>query len=423
LKHPEWIILTAVLLMCSISLTAQHGFKWPLDSLMRAVERANPALRMYDAEISSMYAAAKGARSWMPPQVDAGFWMTPYNPKWWHVDNQGNPGMGQFMVSVQQMLPNRRKQAAQTAWMQSMSAVGVSQKNATLNQLRADTKRHYYAWGILKRKAQVLHQNEDLLQYMQKNAEIRYQYGMDKLGAYYKVQAARGKLHNMDLMLLAEMDQHRIALNTLLNQDKIATLDVDTTYSLNTNILALSDSSKIWSSRSDLCAIDQEIKANELKIISEQAQLLPEYGIRFDHMLGWAQQPAQFTLMGMVRLPFAGWARKMTDANIESLNWKTEVLRSKKNMLFNEATGMAASMRSEITWKQQQLRVYEKEILPALLKNFQTIQLGFEQNKEELFMLYDAWDTLNMTQLEYLDRLGEVFQLQTSLEEALEIGL
>jgi hypothetical protein len=140
-------------------------------------------------------------------------------------------------------------------------------------------------------------------------------------------------------------------------------------------------------------------------------------------MLGWAQQPAQFTLMGMVRLPFAGWARKMTDANIESLNWKTEVLRSKKNMLFNEATGMAASMRSEITWKQQQLRVYEKEILPALLKNFQTIQLGFEQNKEELFMLYDAWDTLNMTQLEYLDRLGEVFQLQTSLEEALEIGL
>jgi hypothetical protein len=29
------------------------------------------------------------------------------------------------------------------------------------------------------------------------------------------------------------------------------------------------------------------------------------------------------------------------------------------------------------------------------------MQLGYEQNTEELFMLYDAWEKLNMTQLEY----------------------
>jgi hypothetical protein len=34
---------------------------------------------MYDADIQSMDAAAKGARSWMAPQVSTGLFMTPYN--------------------------------------------------------------------------------------------------------------------------------------------------------------------------------------------------------------------------------------------------------------------------------------------------------------------------------------------------------
>jgi hypothetical protein len=48
------------------------------------------------------------------------------------------------------------------------------------------------------------------------------------------------------------------------------------------------------------------------------------------------------------------------------------------------------------------------------------MQLGYEQNTEELFMLYDAWETLNMTQLEYTDLLIQALKLQVTLERLIE---
>jgi outer membrane protein TolC len=67
------------------------------------------------------------------------------------------------------------------------------------------------------------------------------------------------------------------------------------------------------------------------------------------------------------------------------------------------------------------MRLYETQIIPALRKNFQTMQLGYEQNTEELFELFDAWDALNMTQIEYLDQLKAALLLQAELEKILEI--
>ena len=46
---------------------------------------------------------------------------------------------------------------------------------------------------------------------------------------------------------------------------------------------------------------------------------------------------------------------------------------------------------------------------------------GSQQNTEELFMLYDAWETLNMTQLEYLELLNDALKMQVELERILEV--
>jgi len=43
------------------------------------------------------------------------------------------------------------------------------------------------------------------------------------------------------------------------------------------------------------------------------------------------------------------------------------------------------------TRKRRQLKVLEEQVLPALRKNFQTLELAYEQNSEELLSLYDAW--------------------------------
>ncbi len=133
----------------------------------------HPGLQRYDAEIRSLDEAAKGARGWMPPEVGTGFWMVPYNPKFIKGEN-GMGGMGQYMVSGQQMFPNRKRQNAETAYMGSMSAVAREQKEAKLNDLYSEAKKNYYQWGVIERKLKVLAENEKLIDFMIKSAEIRY---------------------------------------------------------------------------------------------------------------------------------------------------------------------------------------------------------------------------------------------------------
>jgi hypothetical protein len=48
------------------------------------------------------------------------------------------------------------------------------------------------------------------------------------------------------------------------------------------------------------------------------------------------------------------------------------------------------------------------------------MQLGYEQNTEELFMLFDAWETLYMTQLGYIELLNQALQLQVAIERLIE---
>lgn len=90
-------------------------------------------------------------------------------------------------------------------------------------------------------------------------------------------------------------------------------------------------------------------------------------------------------------------------------------------MILNEAVGMTQSMKEDYTAALNNLSLYDKQIIPALKNNFKTFLLGYEQNTEELFMLYDAWESLNMTQMAYLDKLLEALQMQTQLEKLMEL--
>jgi hypothetical protein len=49
------------------------------------------------------------------------------------------------------------------------------------------------------------------------------------------------------------------------------------------------------------------------------------------------------------------------------------------------------------------------------------MQFAYEQNTQELFMLFDAWETLNMTQVEYLNQLQQLLLLQAELDRILEV--
>jgi outer membrane protein TolC len=411
------LIIIAVLFAWSVKAQEKLG----LDSIFSVITANHPTLKMYDAEIRSMDEAAKGAGSWDAPQLSTGLWMTPYNPNLWKKQSDGTTGMGQYMVSAQQMFPNKKKQHAEEKYMQGMSAAEKEKKNASLNELYAAAKQNYYQWMIIQKKMAVLDQNQKLLDFMIKNAELRYKNNLGKVNAYYKVKASLGNIENMRIMLENEIAQKRITLNTLMNRDKTIAFDIDTMYVIKNYSSFSFDSTAFINTRSDIKAIDKDIQLTWLRQLAEKTKLKPEFGIRYDHMFGFGGFPMQYSLMGMVRLPMAKWSSKASKASVESLQWKAESLNQQKQMMINEATGMSYGMRSEITAKQKQVRLFDGNILPALRKNFQTMQLGYEQNTAELFELYDAWETLNMTQLEYLDQLQQLLLMQVELERILEI--
>ena len=391
-----------------------------INAILDSIQATNPSLKMYDAEVRSLDEAAKGAKSWMAPELSSGFFMVPYAPRYLK-QMDGQPGMGQYTIAVQQIIPNPKRLNADSKYMLAMSSIEKEKKGYILNQLYADAKKNYYEWIVIKKQLLILDDNEKLLNYMVQSAEIRYKNGLEKINAYYKAKAAIANVQSMRVMLENEIKQRKYNINTLMYRDKTIEFDIDTSYTFNNYQNLAFDTTLFVSNRSDIKAIEKEMYVNILKQETERTRLLPEFGVRFENAYGWARQPLQFTAMAMVRLPMARWSAKMNKANIESLKWKNESLQQQKKMILNESTGMAYGIRTDILNKNKQIKLYEEKILPALRRNYQTYQLSYEQNTEELFELFDAWETLNMTQLEYLKQLQELLTMQVELERVLQI--
>ena len=410
------LIITAVLAFLYTTIDAQQ---MSLPAVMESIAANHPVVKMYNAEIRSMDAAAKGARSWMPPTVGAGFFMTPYNAKLWQRDGD-MLGMGSVAVSVEQMFPNRKKLNANENLMKAMSSVEKEKLYAALNENFQDAKKLYYSSIVLDKKLKVVKENEKMLDFMIRNAEIRYKNGLSKISAYYKAKAALGSSKNMQLMYENDLRVNRIRLNALMGRDAFAPLEIEPEYNLNDYSLETFGQDLFYQNRSDLRGIDREINIAKLKQDLEKQNLKPEFGVKFENMFGFGGQPMQFSLMLMVKLPFVSWASGMNKANIESLKLKEEALQAQKEMMVNEYSGMAYGMRNELDLNKNQLKLYEDTIIPALKNNYKSMQLGYEQNTEELFMLYDAWEQLNMAQLEYFEILTKALQTQTEIDRLIE---
>ena len=410
------IIFTAFIACLFTNINAQVI---SLQNVIDSIQTNHPIVKMYDNEIRSMDEAAKGARSWMPPTIGVGQFMTPYNVNLWK--KEGNmKGMGSAMLSLEQMIPNKKKLDAEEAYMNAMSSVEKENKGADVNELIQDAKLLYTEWIVLLKRLDIVAENEKMLDLMIKNAEIRYKNGVGKIGAYYKAKAALGSTRNMQIMYENDIKEKRIRLNALMGRNPTVPLEIDTVFSFNDYSDMVFDTALFNTNRSDLKSLDQQIRLTTLKQETERQSLKPEFGVRFENMYGFGGQPMQYTAMAMVKLPFVGWASKMSKANIASLKWKADALSSQKEMMITEYTGMAYSMRNEFDLKKKQLNLYRDDIIPALKNNFKTMQLGYEQNTEELFMLYDAWEKLNMTQLEYLDILSKAFEMQITIDRLIE---
>jgi outer membrane protein TolC len=408
----------SIFIICLFTANTYGQTKMTLENIFSTIQKDHPEMKVYDAQIRSLDEAAKGAKSWTPPEFGAGLWMTPYNFNKAKASAM-DKGSGSFMISASQIFPNRKEQNANAEYLQALSSVNKENKQVSLNELYAEAKKNYYDWLIIEKKKTVLDDNEKLLNFMIQSTELRYKNNLGKLNAYYKAKAEVGKIENQREGLKNEAKQKKILLNTLMNRNKNEDFQIDTNFTINT--YPSIDSNYLIQSRSDIKAVAQEIKVNQLQVNLEKAKQLPQFGVQYSHMFSLGQNPWLYTLMATVKIPLAPWSAGSYKARIESLKWKAKSYEAQKQMIINQVSGEAESLLNSINSKKKQLQLFEENIIPALKKNYQIMQLAYEQNTGELFELFDAWQTLNMTQLDYLDQLQELLNLQVQMDKILEI--
>lgn len=130
--------------------------------------------------------------------------------------------------------------------------------------------------------------------------------------------------------------------------------------------------------------------------------------------------PTQFTAMAMVSIPIAPWSSKMYISEVKGMQYDIEAMKRGREGILIEARGMLAGMAAKLARMKEQLNNYETKIIPAFRKNYETVMLAYEENREQLPLVIIAWEALNMAQMQYVEKLDEYYNMIVSYEKELE---
>ena len=388
-----------------------------LDSVLHLIDKQNPMLQEYDNKVKALNTYAEGARSLMAPMVGAGTFMTPYG-KQMLMDERDK---GSWMFSVEQEITNPSKLNANRKYLSSKASVETQNRAAQFNQLRSEAKAMYYQWLVAEEKLTILKENERIMELMLKLARIRYPYNQGSLGNIYKAEGRLSEVENMIQMTNGSIEESSFRLKSLMNLPVEANIMVDTateiTYEPNQIIY---DTAALSTQRSDIKQIDKTIEVMRLNQQLQRYQSRPDFKIRFDHMQPIGNMPTQFTAMAMVSIPIAPWSSKMYKSEVRGMQYDIEAMKKGREAILVETRGMLAGMASQLARMKQQLENYDTKIIPALRKNYQTLMLAYEENREQLPIVIDAWEALNMAQMDYIEKNQEYFNMIVSYEKELE---
>ena len=388
-----------------------------LDSILKDIELNNPSLRAYDNLIRGEDAKVEGAGALMAPMIGAGTFMTPYPGA--NMVSDGDKGA--LMISAEQEIRNPFKTRAKREYLKTLSKTYFYEKNMRFNELRSKARQLYFDLLIANRKYSIQKENQQIMMNMKKLAEIRYPYNKSSLDQVFKAEGKVYESENMLLMTESEIRSGKIALNSLMNRKANAVLDIDTFYKVTFRPIADLDTSYFSETRSDVIHMQHDIHSMETNIKAMRQEARPDLKLRFDHMVNYSgMMPAQFTAMAMLSIPIAPWSSKMYKSEVKSMSYQKQAMQQKKEAMLIEMLGMARSMESEITAMQKQLSNYESKILPTMKKALKASMLSYQENKGELSMVLDSWETLNMSQMNYLSQLQKYYQMITDYEKIIE---
>jgi cobalt-zinc-cadmium efflux system outer membrane protein len=414
----QWIIVNCQLSIIVLSIiNFANAQVITLDSVLSAIDQQNPMLQQFDQRVNAMNAYTAGAKSWMAPMVGAGPYWYPYPGQ--ELMDERDKGM--FMFNIEQDIPNPAKLNAKRNYFSSRASVEEKGRSIQYNKLRAEAKTLYYDWLVLNRKLSVLEENQQIVELMLELARLRYPYNQGSLGNIYKAEGRLYEVQNMTLMTQSEISEKEYRLKALMNMepDAVFKLDTLTQVVFEPNQIA-KDTASLRTNRSDVQQINRSIEVMLQNQILQSSQAKPDFRIRYEHMQPRGDMPMQFSLMAMVSIPIVPWASKMYKSEVAGMNYEIEAMKREQAGILLEARGMISGMASQLKRMQQQLSNYELKIIPALRKNYETLMLSYEENREQLPIVIDGWEALNMAQMDYLEKMQDYYSMIVSYEKEIE---
>lgn len=388
-----------------------------LEEVLTIIDRNNPMLQEYNSRTRAIEEYSAGAKSWMAPMVGAGTFMAPY-PNQMTME-EGDKGA--WMFSFEQDIPNPAKLNAKRNYLQSRADVEKEGRAIQFNALRSEAKTLYYQWLVAEEKLKVLDENEKIMDLMLRLARIRYPYNQGSLGNIYKAEGRLSEVRNMTIMTTSVIESSSFRLKSLMAlpvTDSIM-IDTSTIIEFEPNQI-IYDTAALSQQRSDIRQIDETIEVMRLNLRLQRLQAKPDFKIKFDHMQPIGNMPSQFSAMAMISIPIAPWSSRMYKSEIKGMQYDIEAMQKGREGILIEARGMLSGMATQIVRMKQQLENYETKIIPALRKNYETLMLAYEENREQLPIVIDGWEALNMAQMEYLERMEEYYTMIVSYERELE---
>jgi len=279
----------------------------------------------------------------------------------------------------------------------------------------------YYQWLIAEKKINILNENERIMQLMLKLARLRYPYNQGSLANIYKAEGRLGEIQNMLQMTSGVIEESSYRLKGLMNVPVEMKIMIDTSMQIGYEPNQLIyDTAALGTQRSDIKQIDRTIEVMQLNQELQRYQSRPDFKFQFSHMQPIGKMPTQFTAMAMVSIPIAPWSSKMYKSEVKGMQYDIAAMRKEREGILVETRGMLTGMASQLARMRQQLENYETKIIPALKKNYQTLMLDYEQNREQLPIIIDGWEALNMAQMDYIEKTQEYYNMIVSYERELE---
>ena len=412
-------ILTVILGLLFITVNGQDTIQLSVQNVFTEIDRAYPQLQYYESKISSIRSLVEGAKAWMPPTVALALDRFPYQfsmIKEKTPDNQAG-----IMLSVQQMIPNPIKLNAKRDYLASLENVQHNDVEWQKNILHFTARLYYYRRYTAEQKLKLVKEYRELLNLLIKTAKDKYAYNQSDLGTIFKAEASLSELANMETMLFSQIAESNIGLNTLMSRNVNTAFLIDTLLTpkdYSSDYLLAFDSSQIL--RNDILSVQSQIQSMKLNQRWMATGSKPDFGIQLAHgqMFGMDNQ---FSIMGMITIPIVPWSAKMYKSEVRSMGFEIEAMQKERSTMQLMARQMIREKMTMLMYEKKQLDNYNKNVLPSYRKNLESNMLAYRQNTGNFFVLLDAWNMLLMKELERMDKLGQVFTVQSEYEYQREI--